>query len=89
MKVKIYSTPACPHCVTAKEYLKQHNIVFEEVNVAADQKAAEEMIQKTGQMGVPVIIVEKDGKEEIISEFDKEKIDRIIINSKIKDQNVK
>lgn len=81
MNVKIYSTPACPHCVAAKEYLKQHNIVFEEVNVAADQKAAEEMIKKTGQMGVPVIIVEKDGKEEIILEFDKEKIDRIIISN--------
>lgn len=79
MQIKIYSTPACPHCVTAKEYLKENNIDFEEVNVAIDQKAAEEMIQKTGQMGVPVIIVEEEGKEEIILGFDREKIDQIIL----------
>ncbi|PIU01921.1 NrdH-redoxin [bacterium (Candidatus Torokbacteria) CG09_land_8_20_14_0_10_42_11] len=79
MKIKIYSTPTCPHCVTAKDYLKENNIEFEEVNVGADQKAAEEMIQKTNQMGVPVITVEKEGKEEIILGFDREKIDQIIL----------
>jgi len=79
MQIKIYSTPTCPHCVTAKEYLKEKNIEFKEVNVAIDQKAAEEMIQKTNQMGVPVIIIEEDGKEEIILGFDREKIDQIIL----------
>ncbi|MDP2918435.1 MAG: glutaredoxin domain-containing protein [bacterium] len=79
MQIKIYSTPTCPHCVTAKEYLKENKIEFEEVNVAIDQTAAEEMIQKTGQMGVPVIIIEEDGKEEIILGFDRAKIDQIIL----------
>lgn len=82
MKIKIYSTPVCPHCVSAKEYLKQNNVEFEEIDVAQDQEAAQEMVQKTGQMGVPVIIVEKDdGKEETILGFDKEKIDKVIINN--------
>ncbi len=80
MKIKIYSTPACPHCISVKEYLKQHNIDFEEINIATDRKAAEEMIQKTNQMGVPVILVEQGGKEEIILGFDKEKIDKIVLN---------
>jgi len=81
MTIKIYSTPVCPHCVLAKEYLKQNNIDFEEVNVAVDQKAAEEMVQKSGQMGVPVIIVEKDGEERIILGFNKQEVDKFIISN--------
>jgi glutaredoxin 3 len=68
--VKVFSTPVCPYCVSLKEFLKQHNIEFEEFNVAEDEKAREEMIQKSGQMGVPVI--EIDGK--IVVGFDKERI---------------
>ena len=60
MKVKVYSTPACPYCHMAKDFLKQNNIDFEDIDVSRDQKAAQEMIEKSGQMGVPVIDV--DGK---------------------------
>lgn len=69
-KVRVYSTPTCPWCYAAKDFLKQNNVSFEDVDVSLDQKAAEEMIQKSGQMGVPVI--EIDGK--IIVGFDKQAI---------------
>ena len=55
MKVKIYTTPTCPWCKKTKEFFKQHKVQYEEVDVAADQKAAEKMVEKSGQMGVPVI----------------------------------
>ena len=57
-KVKIYSTPTCPYCKIAKEFLKQNNIEFEDINVAEDKAAAEEMVTKSGQMGVPVLDID-------------------------------
>ena len=70
-KVKIYSTPACPYCVKAKEFFKEKGIEFEDIDVSADQEAAREMVEKSGQMGVPVIDI--DGK--IIVGFDKDAIE--------------
>jgi len=55
MIVKVYSTPICPYCTMAKQFLKEHNIEFEDINVAKDEKAREEMVEKSGQLGVPVI----------------------------------
>lgn len=74
VKVVVYSTPTCPYCTLAKEYFKDHNVEFSEVDVAADQNAAEKMIKKSGQMGVPQIEI----GEEIIVGFDKEKIDELL-----------
>lgn len=73
-KVKIYTTPTCPYCMMAKNYLKRLGVEFEEVNVAENREAAIEMIEKSGQMGVPVIDI--DGK--IIVGFDREAIDRAL-----------
>jgi glutaredoxin-like YruB-family protein len=56
--VKIYSTPTCPWCIRTKQFLRDNNVPFEDIDVSADQKAGEEMIQKTGQMGVPVLDIE-------------------------------
>ena len=67
-KVKIYTTTWCAFCKTEKEFLKKNNVAFQEINVEKDQKAAEEMIKKSGQTGVPV--TEIDGK--IIVGFDKD-----------------
>ena len=53
--VKIYSTTHCPYCIIAKNFFKQNNIEYEEINVEDDREAAMEMIQKSGQSGVPVI----------------------------------
>jgi len=74
MKVKVYTTPVCPYCYALKDFLKEHQIEFEEIDVSADQTAAEEMIKKSGQMGVPV--TEIDG--EIVIGFDKEKLERLL-----------
>jgi glutaredoxin-like YruB-family protein len=72
--IKIYSTPTCPWCVRVKQFLKENNVSFEDLDVSANQAAAEEMIQKTGQMGVPVLDIEG----EIIIGFDKDKIKAIL-----------
>lgn len=58
MTVKVYSTPTCPYCNQAKDFLKEKNIEFEEIDVSQDTAAAQAMIDKTGQMGVPVIEIE-------------------------------
>ncbi|MFH1854358.1 MAG: glutaredoxin domain-containing protein [Candidatus Omnitrophota bacterium] len=72
--VKIYSTSTCPYCIMAKDFLKKNNIVFEDVNVGTNQAAAKEIMDKSGQMGVPVIDI--DG--EIIVGFDKEAITKAL-----------
>lgn len=69
-KVKVYSTSSCPYCTRLKEFLKEKNVEFEDVDVSANPQAAQEMTEKTGQMGVPVL----DIAGEIIVGFDKDKI---------------
>jgi len=69
-KVKIYSTATCPYCIRAKQFLKENNIIFEDIDVAGNKAATEEMIRKTGQMGVPLLDIEG----QIIVGFDREKI---------------
>ncbi len=72
--VKVYSTPTCPYCNMAKQYLKSKQIEFEDINVAADQEAARDMVEKSGQMGVPVI----DIGGTIIVGFDQEAIEKAL-----------
>lgn len=69
-KVIIYTTPACVYCKMTKEFFKDNNIVYEEKDVSTDEKARDEMIEKSGQLGAPVIDI--DGK--IVVGFDKEKL---------------
>lgn len=57
MTVKVYSTPTCPYCKLTKDFLKEKGIAFSDIDVAADPSAANEMVKKSGQMGVPVIEV--------------------------------
>lgn len=73
-KVRVFSTPSCPYCVTLKEFLKEHDIKFEDINVAEDAQAREEMVKKSDQMGVPVIEIDN----EIVIGFDKEKISKLL-----------
>ncbi len=60
MNIKIYSTPTCIWCAKTREFLKSKKIKFTDIDVSSDRKAAQEMIHKSGQMGVPVIDI--DGK---------------------------
>lgn len=69
-KVSIYSTPSCTYCSQAKEFFKANNVPFDEFNVAADQAKRTEMVTKTGQMGVPVIMVD----DEVIIGFDRTRL---------------
>ena len=73
-KVIVYSTDMCPWCNKAKDFLKEHKIKFEEKNVGEDDAARDEMAEKSGQMGVPVI----DIGGEIIIGFDIEAIKKAV-----------
>ena len=72
--VKVYSTPTCPYCIRTKQFLKDNDIEFENIDVSANQQKAQEMIEKTGQMGVPVLDI--DGK--IIVGFDTDAIKKAL-----------
>jgi len=73
-KVRVYSTPVCPWCVKAKNFLKEHNVKFDDMDVSRDHDATREMIEKSGQTGVPVIMIES----EIIVGFDRERIAELL-----------
>jgi len=74
MAVKIYTTTTCPYCRMAKEFFKKNNVKYQEINIEHDQKAAEEMIEKSGQVGVPVI----DVNGTIIVGFDRPAIEQAL-----------
>ena len=71
-KVKVYSTQTCPYCTMLKDFLKEKKVEFEDIDVGADQEAAKEMVEKSGQMGVPVADI--GGK--IIVGFDRTAIEK-------------
>lgn len=73
-EVLVYSTPSCPYCVMAKKFLKDNKIPFRELNVAEDEKARDDMVKKSGQMGVPVL----DINSTIIVGFDQEAIKKAL-----------
>jgi glutaredoxin-like YruB-family protein len=58
MTIKVYSTKTCPYCKLAKEFLQEKGVAYTEIDVAADPTAANEMVKKSGQMGVPVIDID-------------------------------
>lgn len=72
--VIVYSTPTCPYCVYAKNYFNQNNIAFKDIDVTKDRSKAEEMVMKSGQMGVPVIDI--DGH--ILVGFQPSEFDRLL-----------
>jgi glutaredoxin 3 len=74
MSIKVYSTPTCPWCTIAKKYLTSKNVQFDDLDVSLNREAAMEMVQKSGQRGVPVIEI----NGEIIVGFDQAAIDKLI-----------
>ena len=74
MEVKVYSTPTCPYCKHAKEYLSSKGVSFQDIDVSNDKDALQEMIKVSKQMGVPVIII----NGEVIVGFDKSRIDSLL-----------
>lgn len=73
-RVTVYSTPSCSWCTTLKSYFKTHNIRFTDIDVSKNQQAAEQMVRKSGQQGVP----QTDINGQIIVGFDKAKINRLL-----------
>ena len=73
-KVTIYTTPTCVYCKMTKALFKEHDVSYEERNVAEDAEARREMIEKSGQMGVPVVDIEG----QILVGFDKEGLSRLL-----------
>lgn len=73
-QIKVFTTSACPYCHTLKEFLKNQGLEFEDVDVSQDEKALEEMIEKSGQTRVPVIEID----DKIVVGFDKEKITQLL-----------
>ena len=72
--VTIYSTPTCHFCHAAKEFFDANHVKYTDYNVASDLAKRQEMIQKSGQMGVPVIFVDSD----MIVGFDKDKLSSLL-----------
>ena len=72
--VTIYSTPTCHFCHAAKEFFKENGIAFTDYNVSEDSARRDEMIQKSGQMGVPVILVDN----EMVTGFDEPKLRKLL-----------
>ena len=72
--ITIYSTPTCHFCHMTKDFLKEHNISFTDYNVASDLEKRQEMISKSGQMGVPVIFV---GNEMTVG-FDRDRLSKLL-----------
>ena len=76
---RIFSTPTCGYCHMLKDWLTEHKVDFTDVNVATDPKRGMEMVQKTGQMGVPVSVIKfADGREEVILGFDRDRLSRLL-----------
>ncbi len=73
-KVIIFSTPTCSFCTAAKRYFREKNVRFTDVDVSRDESAARDMMRRTGQMGVPVILI----NNRPIVGFDRPKIDQLL-----------
>lgn len=73
-RVTVYSTPSCPWCTTLKNYLKEKNIAFRDVDVSRDMKAAEDLVKRSGQRGVP----QTDINGQIIVGFDKPRLNQLL-----------
>ncbi len=73
-RVVVFTTPSCPWCNRVKAYLKQKGVAFKNVDVSRDRRAAEDMVRRTGQQGVPVVLI---GSKAIVG-FDKPKIDKYL-----------
>lgn len=73
-KVKVFSTPTCPYCHMAKAYLKDKKIEFEDIDVSQDQAQAVQMVQKSGEMGVPQLWIE----DQVVIGFNKPAIDELL-----------
>ena len=74
MEIKVYSTPTCPYCKMVKDHLSSKGVNYQNFDVSKDKAALEEMVKLSGQMGVPVTVI----NGEVIVGFDKNRIDSLL-----------
>ena len=72
--VRVFSAPSCPWCARAKEYLRNKNVLFEDIDVSQDYNQAVAMVQKSGQQGVPQLWIDDD----VVIGFDRDRIDNLL-----------
>lgn len=72
--VRLFTTPTCPYCYTLKEFLKERNVAFEEIDISQDSESRDFVIEKTGKMEVPVLDIEG----QIVAGFDRQKIVKLL-----------
>jgi glutaredoxin-like YruB-family protein len=78
-KVAIYTTPSCVYCQMTKDFFQDKGVQYEEYNVQSDTGRREEMVKKSGQMGVPVIVIgETDGQQDIVIGFDQPQLSQLL-----------
>lgn len=85
MTITLYSTPSCPYCKLVKEYLKESNISFAELDVSQDNESIQKMVKLSGQMGVPVI----DVNGQIIVGWNKNALEEVIKAQQAKEAGAK
>ena len=73
--IVVFTTSTCPYCTMVKNYLKKNRIRFREVNIEKDRKAATDLVNRTGQMGVPVTMI--DNRHTVLG-FDRQKLSKIL-----------
>lgn len=77
-KVQIFSTPSCTYCKLAKEFFTGKGVEFTDVDVSTDEEARNAMVEKSGQMGVPVIVIGDEGSEDIVVGFNEPKLTELL-----------
>ncbi len=73
-RVLVYTTPTCPWCNKAKSFLRERKISYKEIDVSRDRKAAEDLVRRSGQMGVPVIEIDN----QIVIGFDQRRVEKLL-----------
>lgn len=77
--VTIYTTKTCVYCRASKDFMKKHSIVYKEIDVGSDAAKAREMIEKSGQMGVPVIVVGEGADEQLVVGYDQSRLTQLLL----------
>jgi glutaredoxin-like YruB-family protein len=76
--VTIYTTKTCGFCRATKEFFQAKNVQYREIDVGSDQEQARAMIEKSGQMGVPVTVIGEGADEEVVVGYDRERLAQIL-----------
>lgn len=77
-KVTVYSSQTCRYCDKVKAWLKKHKIEYGDINARKDKKAAEEAVKKSGQDGLPVIVI-KNGKEKVLYGWEEDELEEAFL----------